>query len=88
MTVGDFVAMERGYWDERADEEEGRALTVLLTTQNQKKENTPFELRDIMQKWAWVHKGYDKASKSKMQELKNKYEATRLAQQELHKRQN
>lgn len=80
--------MEEGYWDERADNEEARALTVLYTTQNQKKEGVPFELRDIMQEWAWKHKGYDKANKGKMQEIKNKYEATRVAQMELHKRQN
>lgn len=88
MTVRDFVAMERGYWDERADDEEGRALTVLFTTQNQKKEGVNFELRDIMQEWAWKHKGHHKANKGRLQEVKKRYEATRLAQMELHNRQN
>lgn len=76
--------MEKGYWDERADEEEARALTVLYTTQNQKKENTPFELRDIMQEWAWKHKGYHNANKNRLQEVKERFEATRPAQRQLH----
>lgn len=79
--------MEEGYWDERADNEEARALTVLYTTQNQKKEGVSFELKDIMQEWAWVHKGYDTAIQSKFMATKNRFEATREAQRELHSKQ-
>lgn len=88
MTLRDFVAMERGYWDERADDEHARALTVLMTTQNQKKDGSTIVLKDVMQEWAWIHKGFSKANKNMLQEIKRRYEATRIPQQELHKRQN
>lgn len=84
MTVADYVAMERGYWDEKADNEEARALTVLYTTQNMKAKDVPFELRDIMQPWAYQHKGYEKAKGNEMAKIKAKFDATILAQRALH----
>lgn len=58
MTVRDFVATEKGYWDEEAMREEARAWHTLLALTPYQKSGKQPEVADYMMPWAARHLGY------------------------------
>jgi hypothetical protein len=58
MTVRDFVATEKGYWDEEAMREEARAFHTVLALSPYQKQGKQPEVADYMMPWAARHLGY------------------------------